>query len=359
MTIAAAFAIPGALDTPTGGYEYDRKLLEAAPAAGLALSHLPLSGGFPHPTRAEAEAAIAAMAAAPGPVLVDGLALGALPTEAIPEALGARLIALCHHPLGLETGLSADASARMLAAEAAALARCARVLTTSRTTAETLRTRLGVPAARIAVAPPGLTPAPCAPRRRDPAPMILGVGTISARKDWGTLVAALSRLADRDWTCAIAGDDARDPDAAQALRAAIETAGLAPRIRLTGALGRAALDALYLDADLFCLPSRYEGYGMVIVEAMMRGLPVVACDAGAVPEAAGGAARLVPPGDPEAMAGALAAVLDDAEEADRMAAASRAHALSLPGWEDAARIVAGLLAGLRAESPRDMRERSA
>ena len=158
MTIAAAFAIPGALDTPTGGYEYDRKLLEAAPAAGLALSHLPLSGGFPHPTRAEAEAAIAAMAAAPGPVLVDGLALGALPAEAIPEALGARLIALCHHPLGLETGLSADASARMLAAEAAALARCARVLTTSRTTAETLRTRLGVPAARIAVAPPGL---PC------------------------------------------------------------------------------------------------------------------------------------------------------------------------------------------------------
>ncbi|MEC9435669.1 MAG: glycosyltransferase family 4 protein [Pseudomonadota bacterium] len=347
MTVSAAFAIPGDLATPTGGYEYDRRLMAAGPAQGLHLTHLPLAGGYPRPTAAEAAAGLAAMAAAPGPVLADGLALGALPADAIPEGLAPRLVALCHHPLGLETGLEDAEAARMLSAEAAVLARCASVVVTSTETARILRDRLSVPPGRIAVAPPGIDPAPLAPRRggrEGRPPLILGVGAISARKDWGTLVDALARIADRAWTCVIAGDAERDPSTARALAVRIAETGLGPRIRLAGALDRAEIDALYLDADLFALPSRYEGYGMVIAEAMMRGLPVAACEA--VAEVAGGAARLVPAGDDAALAGALAAILDDAAEADRMAAASRARALALPGWDRTARVVAGALEGL-------------
>lgn len=313
------------------------------------LTHLPLPGGFPSPTGAEAEAAVAVLgeALARGPVLVDGLALGALPGVAgLPAELRARLAALCHHPLGLEPGLSPAESARRLAEESAALAACAAVAVTSDTTGRTLTERLGVPSDRITVALPGTDPAPQAPRRGDP-PLILGVGTLSRRKGWDLLLSALAAVADRPWRAVIAGADDRDPETAAALRAQCEARRLAGRVDLPGALPRAEVDRLYLEADLFVLPSRYEGFGMVVTEALARGLPVIAADAGAVAEAAGGAARLVPPEDPRALAEALEDLLDRPAARDRLAAAARARAADLPGWKDTARRLRAMLEALR------------
>lgn len=345
--LRAGFAIPGDLATPTGGYEYDRRLFAAAPAAGLELSHLPLPGGFPAPSRDEAAAARATLAAAlatrRGPILADGLAMGALDPDRWPEGLAERLVILCHHPLGHETGLPPERAREMLETEGRALRAARSVLTTSRATAATLAAELGVDPARIRVAEPGLERAEPAPRRGDP-PLLLGVGTLSARKDWPTLVAALAMLKDRGWACVIAGDASRDPEAAARLLALIEDEGLEERVGLPGALNRAQIDRLYAEADIFCLPSRHEGYGMVVIEAMARGLPVLAAEAGAIPEAADGAARLLPPGDPAAWAEAIAAVLDAPTERDRMAEASWARAARAPSWEDAARVAAQALA---------------
>jgi glycosyltransferase involved in cell wall biosynthesis len=338
----AWLAFPGELETPTGGYEYDRRLMAAAPAAGWEIAPLPLPAGFPAPSEDEVETALAALEGAPGPVVADGLALGALPAGRLSAGLRGRLVALCHHPLGLETGLERQVAARRLAAEAEVLGTVAQVLTTSEATAGVLAARLGVPRAKITVAPPGLERASAAARRGAP-PVILGVGTISPRKGWDVLAGALALIADRDWRAVIAGADDREPEAAADLRARLAAAGLSGRVTRTGALPRDALDRLYAEADLFCLPSRYEGYGMVVAEAMARGLPVVASEAGAIPEAAGGAARLVPPDDAEALAGDLAGLLNDPGARDRMAAASLARAARLPGWEDTARRVAGVL----------------
>ncbi len=341
MTLQADFAIPGDLATPTGGYEYDRQLMQAAPGAGLSLRHLPLRGAFPTPTEAEMEAALSALAATPGPVLADGLALGALPAARLAPHLPPRLIALCHHPLGTETGLDPAEARRLIAMEASILAACAGVVTTSDATARTLVQDLRVLPDKIVVAPPGLERAEPAPRRGEP-PMILGVGTISARKDWPTLVEALAKVS-RPFRCVIAGADDRDPAAAATLRECMRRVGLEDRVTLAGARSRAELDRLYAEADLFALPSRHEGYGMVVTEAMARGLPVIASDAGAIPEAAGGAARLVPPGDPEAWAEALDALLADAGERDRMATDALARTRALPDWIATARLVAGAL----------------
>ncbi len=341
MSLEADFAIPGDLATPTGGYEYDRRLIGAAPSAGLTLRHLPLRGGFPAASEGEVEAALAALGATSGPVLADGLALGALPADRLPPHLPPRLVALCHHPLGTETGLDPAEARRLIAAEASILAACAGVVTTSEVTARTLARDLRVLPDKILVAPPGLDRAEPAPRRGDP-PLILGVGTISARKDWPTLAEALARVS-RPYRCVIAGADDRDPAAVAHLRARLAELGLANRVTLAGALTRAELDRLYAEADLFALPSRHEGYGMVIAEAMARGLPVLASDAGAIPEAAGGAARLLPPGDPEAWAEALDALLSDAVERDRLSAAALARARALPDWTAAARVVANAL----------------
>jgi glycosyltransferase involved in cell wall biosynthesis len=99
----------------------------------------------------------------------------------------------------------------------------------------------------------------------------------------------------------------------------------------------ATLGGAYAASDLFVLPSRYEGYGVVYAEALAHGLPVIACDVGPVPELVGeGAALLVPPGDVEALSGTLDLLLKDAALRDRMSAAARRRAAELPRWADTA-----------------------
>ena len=118
------------------------------------------------------------------------------------------------------------------------------------------------------------------------------------------------------------GSLTRDPDL---------VAGLPPGARLTGPLTGADLDAAYARADLLVLPSRAETYGMVVTEALARGIPVLATDVGGVPEALGRAPEgslpglLVPPEDPAALAVAISRLLDDRPLAARLAAAGRAR----------------------------------
>ncbi len=339
--IRAAFAIPGDLNAPTGGYAYARRILPLLGAHGVDVAHLALPGGFPFPGSAALEAAGEALAEIPADAvaLIDGLAYGALP-ERVVARIAAPIVALVHHPLGLETGLSPEDSARLIETETRALALARRVVATSDTTAETLRRDFGVPQERLSVAAPGTERAERATGGGD-VPHVLGVGAVVPRKGFDVLVAALAALADRPWRCTIAGSLDRGPATADALRAQIERAGLADRITLTGALEPAALDDVYRSADIFVLPSRYEGYGMAFTEAMARGLPIIACAAGAVPATVPREAGiLVPVDDAAALSGALAMLLDEPEKRRAFGEAAFSHVRSLPSWHDTARRVA-------------------
>ena len=246
-----------------------------------------------------------------------------------------------HHPLGDESGLEAGESARLLAAEAAALAPVRAIVCTSEATARRLVAGLGVARARIAVAPPGTAPGPRAAGGGDP-PLILSVGSLIPRKRHDVLVAALDRVRDRRWRARIVGSAALDPACAAALAADVAARRLGGRIELAGAVvdTRAELAR----ADVFALASEYEGYGMAFAEALAQGVPVVACDAGAiaelVPRAAGG---LAPPGEAAAFAAVLAGLLDDPARRRRAAEAAWAAGQALPTWADTARLVAGAL----------------
>jgi glycosyltransferase involved in cell wall biosynthesis len=138
---------------------------------------------------------------------------------------------------------------------------------------------------------------------------VLWVGTIEPRKDVPVLLDAFARLADTDVQLVLVGPDGWNEDLSSAV------APVAERCHLTGFVSGSELDALYAGAAVFCLPSRFEGFGMPILEAMAHATPVVTTAGGATGEVAGAAARLVPVGDTEALTSALDELLSDPEAA--------------------------------------------
>jgi glycosyltransferase involved in cell wall biosynthesis len=341
------FAVPGDLSTPTGGYTYDRRIIAELPALGWRAQVLDLGGGFPNPNAPTRAAACARLAALPPgrPVVIDGLAFGVLADAA--AALRSRhpLVALVHHPLALESGLRAGEAAAFQQSERAALACARHVVVTSAATARLLAADYDVPADRLSVVEPGTDRASSPPRERGGVVALLAVGAVVPRKGYDVLVAALARLKDLPWRLVIAGDCARSPDAARRLEADIARLGLAERVTMIGAVTSDRLAALYAAADLFALPSRFEGYGMAYAEAIAHGVPVVGTTAGAIPETVpAGAGVLVPPDDVDALAAVLRRLIERPDECRRLAAGARAA--RFPSWRDQAGLFAGVLEGL-------------
>lgn len=345
---AIVFAIPGDIEAPTGGYGYDRRLLQEWRETGVTARHLALPGSFPFPTAEDLEKTERLLAGtAPDDVLlVDGLAFGAFP-EALAARFADRLVALVHHPLALETGLVPDRVAALRTSERAALRHSRAVAVTSPATARILAAEFDVPENRISVAIPGVDPSLRANGSAGGEPLqLLAVGSLIPRKGYDILIAALARIAALNWRLTIVGSSDYAPETAATIEAAIRSAGLAERIGLAGAVRPEKLGALYDKADLFVMPSLYEGYGMVLTEALARGLPIVCTLSGAGAEALPDAAALkVPPRDAVALAKALGRLIDAPAERRQRADAAWAAASALPRWQDTARIVAQLCLG--------------
>jgi glycosyltransferase involved in cell wall biosynthesis len=335
-----AFAVPGDLNTPTGGYAYDRRMIAELRKLDWDVDVVDVGNEFPRPSSAAEEAAFAKLEAVPQgtPLVIDGLAFGTMAVNASRLALKRKLVALVHHPLALETGLTRAEAATFQMMERTALSAAGRTVTTSHTTARILMSDYGVPEWRLVVAPPGTDKvAPARGSGGDGPVALLAVGALVPRKGYDVLIAALATLRDLPWRLTIVGDRTRDPATAQRLEADITGFDLTQRITLAGAVTDEKLDALYDGADLFVLPSRYEGYGMGFAAAIAHGLPVIGTDAGAIPEAVpADAGILVPPDNMPALAAALYHLITDAGERGRLAAAARTAAAQLPTWADSA-----------------------
>ncbi len=352
--------VPGALDQLTGGYLYDARIVAGLRRRGWEVAVHELAGEFPAGDARARSSLAGTLAALPAGarVVVDGLAMGALPELLRPERARLRLLALVHLLLADETGLDAARRDRFVALERDALAACTGVLATSACTAGRVA-ELGVAAAAIRAVPPGTDPAPpAAGPGPDAPPRLLCVATVTPRKGQDVLVRALARLADRPWSCVCAGSLSRAPAFARAVEQQVRAAGLAARITFPGECSAETVAALYHASSVFVLPSHAEGFGMVLTEALARGLPVVSTTGGAIPHTVPAAAGLlVAPGDDAALAGALARLLPAApgapqtELASRLAAAARRHAASLPDWEAATETFAAAVADLTTARP--------
>ena len=305
---AVHVVLPDGLDDPTrpsGGNVYDRRVLAGLADLGWCVhEHVELPD-LPDGTL----------------LLVDGLVAD---TGLLEVADRLRVVVLVHMPLGPD-----------VPAERAVLEAAAGIVTTSRWTRRRLLEWYSLDPARVHVAEPGTDPADLAPGTPSGSGLLC-VGAVTALKGYDVLVAALGLVRDLEWSCRGVGSLSVDPDF---------VAGLGEGVELTGPLTRAELDATYAEADLLVLASRAETYGMVVTEALARGLPVIASDVGGVREALGHEAGvLVPPGDAVALAAALRHWLTDPQHRAVLRAAARARRESLGDWHRTTALVAGALA---------------
>jgi glycosyltransferase involved in cell wall biosynthesis len=339
----AAFVIPGDLSLPTGGYGYDRRILARLPTFGVDVKYVALPGSFPFPTPEDLAATEATLAGLDTDqvLLIDGLAYGAMGFDVI-NRIRQPIVALCHHPLALEAGLDEVKRIQLRLSEHNALARARHVIVTSPMTARILREDFGVLEDRIMVAEPGTDRATRATGTNAPL-HLLAVGAIVPRKGYDVLIRALTPLLEKPWTLSIVGP-ARDTALLAALDSQIAAAGMQSRVRLLGARSETELGEIYASADIFVMPSLFEGYGMVLGEAMARGLPIVCTTGGAAAETAPNTAALkVPPGDALAFGNAVNRLLDDTLLRSAMADAAWAAGLMLPTWDDASKRIAAVL----------------
>ena len=343
----AYLALPGDLQTQTGGYVYARRMTHALRELGWQMEILSLPGAYPQPEAAARHAANALFAGLPTESLVlwDGLALGALPDVAHGHAARLRLVALVHHPLAFETGLLPRQADQLRASECEALQAVRRVVVTSDRTRKLLAS-YHVRSECIAVVVPGCDRAPLARRRHLSAGtrQLLCVATLTPRKGHELLLEALHTLQPAAWHLSCVGSTDRHPAHARAIRDRIAALGLADRVTLTGELSMSELRSQFLASDLFVLPTLYEGYGMAVAEALAYALPVVATDTGAIPDLlASGAGRCVPAGDIVSLTRALAELLDTPGTLASCAAAAERSRYSLPSWAEQARRLADVL----------------
>ncbi|WP_320239167.1 glycosyltransferase family 4 protein [Cognatiyoonia sp. IB215182] len=338
-----AFAVPGDLTTLTGGYIYDRRVMQELRDLGWQVDHIALPAGFPNPTAQEMADALEQLRNLPFdcPVIIDGLAFGALDPAGV-TGIKAPIIALVHHPLSKESGLDPEMRDALFASERANLSQVAGVLVPSPHTAEILTTEYGVPADRTAIARPGIDQ-PKGQRQPTTPPLILSVGIQLPRKGHDVLLRALGQIRDLDWRATIVGA-ALDQAYSEQLQALMLAQGLQDRVTLAGQVAQEPLGQLYQQASIFALATRYEGYGIVFDEALVHGLPIVSCDAGAVADTVpNGAGRLVPPDQPAAFAAALRALLTDEQARQDCASTSAMFGKTRPGWHDTAMIFSDLL----------------
>jgi glycosyltransferase involved in cell wall biosynthesis len=351
---AVHVVVPEGIDDParpSGGNTYDRRVCRGLAALGWTVHE--------HAVGHAALASIIRGIPDGAVVLLDGLIASSAPQALVPHARRLREVVLVHMPLGHRPPDGEAGAVR--AREREVLAAAAAVITTSAWTRSRLAELYALPADRVHVAEPGVDAAGLAPGTAAGG-SLLCVAALTPDKGHHVLLEALATAADLSWRCGCVGSLDREPSFADGVRRRARDRGLGDRVCFPGPLVGPELDRAFAAADLLVLPSHAETYGMVVTEALSRGLPVLATEVGGVTEALGHGedgirpGLLVPPGDPAALGVALREWLCDAELRARLRRAARERRAHLRPWAVTASTLADVLASVvaRAEDAADL-----
>jgi glycosyltransferase involved in cell wall biosynthesis len=334
---------------PSGGNAYDRHVCSELRSLGWSVREHPVCADWPQRDAASLAALADTVHRIPdgAVVLLDGLIASTAPEVLVPEARRLHLVMLVHMPLGHRPPNDA-ADTRMR--ERAVLLAAAAVVTTSGWSRRRLLELYQLPADRVHVAEPGVDAADLA-KGTEAGGGLLCVAAVTFDKGHDLLLDALQTVSDLSWHCVCVGRLDHDPAFVEALRRRMLDSGLGERVVFPGPRTGSDLGRSYAAADLMVLASRAETYGMVVTEALARGLPVLAADVGGLTEALGFGADgvrpglLVPPDDPAALGAALRTWLIDTGLRRRLRRAARQRRESLTGWWNTASSLADVLAG--------------
>ena len=333
------FVFPGNLNTNTGGYHYDRRVIEELRKMGSTVKTISLSEKFPFPDELVLTQTENKFLSIPddSTVIVDGLAFGAMKNLVKINKNRLCLIALCHHPLAMETGLDPYERKLLLQSESYALKNANHVIVTSQNTRKILIEDFSISSSQITVAQPGTDRYSFARCNGSP-PKLLTCASLIKRKGHDILIDALREIHCLNWQARFVGDETLDPKWAGELRDKVALSGLSTQIEFVGTVANIASE--YQNADIFVLPSKFEGYGMVLSEAMAHGLPIISTRTGAIPEVVPESAGiLVKNEDHSALAAALKKLILDGDLRNKMQLGAQKAASTLPTWRACAELI--------------------
>lgn len=333
--------VPDAIDDPlrpSGGNRYDRRVCDHLVGAGWQVHEHAIPDAWPRlgDTGRAALARVLPRIPDGAIVLVDALIVGARAPMFVSAAARLSLVVIVHAP-------SAE-----VAVDAAALGVARGVIATSGWLRNELLHAYPLRPEAVHVVEPGVEPSGLAAGTPSGGELLC-IGAIAHHKGHDLLLAALAQLVHQTWRCRCVGSIDRDPQFAAELCRETHLAGVDARLRFLGPQTGPDLDTAFRSADVLVHPARIEGYGMVVTEALARGVPVITTTTGGLPDALGTApdgtrpGLLVPPGDAGALAHAIATWLTDRELRRRLRRAARTRRLMLPSWSTTAQRIGDVL----------------
>jgi glycosyltransferase involved in cell wall biosynthesis len=340
---------------PSGGNVYDRRVSDGLSSLGWNVDEILVGGEWPQPDAAAlAELRTALDNLDSGElVLFDGLVACGIPEIVVPAARRLRVVVLVHLRLAAETGLPADIRDDLDRREREVLHAAHAVIATSPWAASELATHHGLPVNRVHSVNPGVDRAPLA-SGTDGASRLLCVASVTPRKGHDLLIDALLSIDDLDWHLVCVGALHHAPDHVAKLRSLVKSRSACEKVEFVGPLHGDELEQSYNAADLFTLTSRAETYGMVVTEALARGLPVLATNVDPLPATVGLAPDGAVPGllvPPDGLAPALRSWLTDPDLRRRLRAAARDRRGMLTPWADTSKDLARVLTQATRSSP--------
>ena len=340
---------------PSGGNVYDRRVSAGLSSLGWDVDEILVGGDWPRPDATARSALTAALDKLDSDdiVLFDGLVACGVPEIVVPAARRLRVVVLVHLRLAAETGLPADVRDDLDRREREVLHAAHSVVATSSWAARELTAHHDLPVNRVHNVDPGVDGSPLA-RGTDGRSRLLCVASVTPRKGHDLLLDALLTIDDIDWHLVCVGALHHAPDHVAQLSSRVKTSNACDKVEFVGPQHGDELERSYDAADLFVLASRAETYGMVVTEALARGIPVLATNVDPLPRTVGHAPDGTVPGllvPPNELAAALRSWLTDADLRQRLRSAARGRRGMLTGWEETSNRLARVLTQVTRSSP--------
>jgi glycosyltransferase involved in cell wall biosynthesis len=328
------FLTMGDIHSLTGGYLYNMNIMEGLEQNGYSVNII--GTDWPWDNKPELEKISRfhfEKLVAGSCILIDSLVLSLLRREVQEFSDKLIFVGMIHLPASYS--ISSDGYGKLSGEELLALHQMRQVIVTGQFTFDLL-CNAGLNPAGIRVVEPGTDQFPQKTHYKPVPSELLCIANYSPIKAQDILIRSLNRITDRDWTLHLYGDKDRDKEYSAMVNSLIKEFHLKKRVIMHGIAGRDEITAIFLDADLFVMPSLFESYGMALTESLAHGIPVVTTRTGNIPVTVpAGMGIFVEPGNEQQLADAIRSLLDDPAKYTSLCADASQYHLRARSWEQA------------------------